>query len=68
MKIDALSGQFSDGNPILNVLQDYSGVVTLARKAKWVEVASELTQSQSRAVSGTAGPQRRFLGDEQQYR
>jgi general secretion pathway protein D len=53
MKIDALSGSFSNGNPILNT-QDYSGVVTL-KQGEAVEVASELDKSQSRAVSGTPG-------------
>lgn len=53
MKIDALSGTFINGNPVLNS-QSYSGVVTL-KEGEAVEVASELNKSQSRAVSGTPG-------------
>jgi len=53
MKIDALSGSSSNGNPILNN-RAYSGVVTL-RVGEAVVVASELTKSESRAISGTPG-------------
>ena len=53
MKLDALSGSTLDGNPILNT-QDYSSVVTL-KEGETVEVASQMTKSQSKSVSGTPG-------------
>ena len=53
MKLTALSGQFLDGNPILNN-QAYSGVVTL-KEGEAAELASEINRSESRAVSGTPG-------------
>ncbi|MFP5276476.1 MAG: hypothetical protein ACLGPM_05135 [Acidobacteriota bacterium] len=53
MKLTALSGQFLDGNPILNN-QAYSGVVTL-KEGEAAELASQINRSESRAVSGTPG-------------
>jgi len=53
MKLDALSGQTIDGNPVLNN-RAYSGVVTV-REGDAVVVAAELDKSQSLAVSGTPG-------------
>lgn len=53
LTIDALSGTSLDGDPILNN-QAYSGVVTL-KKGETAELASQLTRSQSLAVSGTPG-------------
>lgn len=53
MKIDALSGQSLDGNPVLNS-RAYSGVVTI-RPESAVVIAGEIDKSQSRAVSGTPG-------------
>jgi Flp pilus assembly secretin CpaC len=53
MKIDALAGSSVNGNPVLNN-RVYSGVVTL-KQGESVEVLSELTRSESRAISGTPG-------------
>jgi Flp pilus assembly secretin CpaC/tetratricopeptide (TPR) repeat protein len=53
MKIDALSGVSLNGNPELNN-RAYSGVVTL-KEGEGVIVASELTKSETRAISGTPG-------------
>ena len=53
MKLTALSGQFLDGNPILNN-QSYSGVVTL-KEGEAAELASQVNRSESRALSGTPG-------------
>jgi Flp pilus assembly secretin CpaC len=53
MKIDALSGSSVNGNPVLNN-RVYSGVVTL-KQGESVEVLSELSKSESRAISGTPG-------------
>jgi type II secretory pathway component GspD/PulD (secretin) len=53
LSIDGLSGSSIDGNPILNN-EAFSGVVTLKR-GQGVEVASELSRSESRAISGTPG-------------
>jgi general secretion pathway protein D len=51
LSITALSGAFIDGNPILNN-QAFSGVVTL-KTGQDAEVASQLTTSESRAITGT---------------
>ncbi|MFP5206368.1 MAG: type II secretion system protein GspD [Acidobacteriota bacterium] len=51
LTITALSGAFLDGNPILNN-QAFSGVVTL-RTGQDAEIASQLTSSESRAITGT---------------
>lgn len=53
LKMDALSGASLNGNPILNN-QAFSGVVTLKR-GETAELASQLTKSESRAISGTPG-------------
>jgi len=53
LKIDALSGSSLNGNPILNN-QAYSGVVTL-KEGEGVVVVSELSTSETRAISGTPG-------------
>jgi tetratricopeptide (TPR) repeat protein len=53
MKIDALAGGSINGNPILDN-RAYSGVVTL-RQGEAVEVVSELTKQESRAISGVPG-------------
>jgi len=53
LKIDALSGTFLDGNPILNT-QSFSGVVTL-KEGEAAELASEINRSESRAITGTPG-------------
>jgi Flp pilus assembly secretin CpaC len=53
MKIDALAGGSINGNPILDN-RAYSGVVTL-REGEAVEVVSELTKQESRAISGVPG-------------
>ena len=53
MKLDALSGQSVDGNPVLNS-RAYSGVVTIKEGSAAV-VAAEVDKSQSLAVSGTPG-------------
>jgi general secretion pathway protein D len=53
MKIDALSGSSLSGNPILNN-RLYSGVVTL-KQGETVEVISEISKSESNAISGTPG-------------
>lgn len=53
MKLDALSGTFVNGNPILDN-RAYSGVVTL-KEGEATVVATELDKSQSRAISGTPG-------------
>ncbi len=53
LKLTALSGQSVDGNPVLNN-QAYSGVVTL-KEGEAAELASQINQSESRAISGTPG-------------
>ncbi len=53
MKLDSLSGQFIDGNPVLDN-RAYSGVVTL-KAGEAAVVATEMDKSQSLAVSGTPG-------------
>ena len=53
MKLDALSGQTIDGNPVLNI-RAYSGVVTL-KEGEAAVIATEVDKSQSLAVSGTPG-------------
>jgi type II secretory pathway component GspD/PulD (secretin) len=53
MKIDALAGSSVNGNPVLNN-RVYSGVVTL-KQGESVEVLSELSKTESRAISGTPG-------------
>lgn len=53
MKLDALSGTFVNGNPILDN-RAYSGVVTL-KEGEATVVATELDKSQSLAISGTPG-------------
>ena len=53
MKLDSLSGQSVNGNPILNS-QSFSGVTTLKAGESSV-IAAELSRSQSLAVSGTPG-------------
>jgi hypothetical protein len=53
MKIDALAGTSINGNPVLTT-RTYSAVVTL-RQGEGVVVASELDQSESRAISGVPG-------------
>ncbi len=53
MKLDALSGTFIDGNPVLDN-RAYSGVVTV-REGDAAVVATEVDKSESRAISGTPG-------------
>jgi general secretion pathway protein D len=53
MKITALSGSTINDNPILNN-RAYSGVITI-EEGSAVVVASELSRSESRAISGTPG-------------
>ncbi len=53
MKITALAGQSINGVPVLNN-RAYSGVVTLKQGAG-VVVASEISKSESQALSGTPG-------------
>jgi Flp pilus assembly secretin CpaC len=53
LKLDALSGTFVDGNPVLNN-RAYSGMVTL-KEGEAAVVATELDKSQSQAISGTPG-------------
>jgi Flp pilus assembly secretin CpaC len=53
MKLDSLSGQMIDGNPVLDN-RAYSGVVTL-REGEAAVVATEVDKSQSLAISGTPG-------------
>ncbi len=53
MTIDALSGSFVNGNPILNN-QAFSGVVTL-KEGETAELVSQLNKSESRAISGSPG-------------
>ncbi len=53
MKLDALSGTFIDGNPVLNN-QAYSGVV-MVKEGEAAVVATEVDKSQSLAISGTPG-------------
>ena len=53
MKIEALAGGSVNGNPILDN-RAYSGVVTLGQ-GEAVEVVSELTKQESRAISGVPG-------------
>jgi type II secretory pathway component GspD/PulD (secretin) len=56
LTMDGLAGGSINGNPILNH-QAYTGVVTL-REGEAAELASQISESQSRAISGTPG-----LGD-----
>ena len=53
LKLDALSGQMIDGNPVLNN-RAYSGTVTL-REGEASVVSTEVDKSQSQAISGTPG-------------
>jgi Flp pilus assembly secretin CpaC len=53
MKLDSLSGQMIDGNPVLDN-RAYSGVVTL-REGEAAVVATEVDKSQSLSISGTPG-------------
>jgi type II secretory pathway component GspD/PulD (secretin) len=53
MKINALSGNSINGNPVLNN-RAWSGVVTV-KQGEAVEVVSELDKSESRSISGTPG-------------
>jgi Flp pilus assembly secretin CpaC len=53
MKLDSLSGQFIDGNPVLDN-RAYNGVVTL-KAGEAAVVATEMDKSQSLAISGTPG-------------
>ncbi len=53
LTLSALSGSSIDGNPILNN-QSYSGVATL-KKDEATVIATELSRSQSMAISGTPG-------------
>ena len=53
LKIVALGGSTSDGNPILDN-RSYSGVVTV-RKDTGVVLVSELDKSETRAISGLPG-------------
>ena len=53
MKLDSLSGQSIDGNPVLDS-RAYSGVVTL-KEGEATVVATEVDKSQSLAISGTPG-------------
>ena len=52
-KIDALSGQAANGNPILDS-RAYQGVVTL-KEGEGVVVVSDLDEQQTRAISGVPG-------------
>ncbi len=53
LKIDALAGSSINGNPILDN-RAYSGVVSL-KNGEGVVVVSQLSKSQSRAISGVPG-------------
>lgn len=53
LKITALSGNFVNGNPILNN-RSYSGVVTV-KEGTGVILMSELDRQESRALTGTPG-------------
>ena len=53
MKLDALSGTFIDGNPVLDN-RAYSGVVTV-KEGDAAVVATEVDKSESLAISGTPG-------------
>jgi hypothetical protein len=53
LTMDALAGGSINGNPILNH-QAYTGVVTL-REGEAAELASEISETQSHAISGTPG-------------
>jgi Flp pilus assembly secretin CpaC len=53
MKIDSLSGQSINGNPVLNS-QAYSGVATL-KEGEASVIAAELSKTQSNSISGTPG-------------
>jgi len=53
MKLDSLSGQTIDGNPVLD-RRAYSGVVTL-KEGEASVIATEVDKSQSLAISGTPG-------------
>jgi len=53
LSMTALSGSSLNGNPILNN-QAFSGVATL-KEGQTAELASQVTKSESRAISGTPG-------------
>lgn len=53
LQLDSLGGTSLNGNPILNN-QSFSGVVTV-KEGEATVVAAELSQTQSRAISGTPG-------------
>ena len=53
MTLDGLSGSTLDGNPIINH-QAFTGVVTL-KEGEAAELASQLDESQSKAITGTPG-------------
>lgn len=53
LTLTALAGSTLDGNPILNN-QAFSGVVTL-KKGETAELASQVTKSETQALSGTPG-------------
>lgn len=53
MKLDTLSGQTIDGNPVLDH-RAYSGVVTL-KEGEATVIATEVDKSQSQSISGTPG-------------
>lgn len=53
MKLDALSGTFIDGNPVLNN-RAYSGVV-MVKEGDAAVVVTEVDKSESLAISGTPG-------------
>ena len=53
LKLDALSGTFVDGNPVLDN-RAYSGVVTL-KEGEAAVIATEVDKTQSQAISGTPG-------------
>jgi Flp pilus assembly secretin CpaC len=53
MKLDALSGTFIDGNPVLDN-RAYTGVV-MVKEGEAAVVATEVDKSQSLAISGTPG-------------
>lgn len=53
LTLSALAGSTLNGNPILNN-QAFSGVVTL-KKGETAELASQVTKSETQALSGTPG-------------
>jgi general secretion pathway protein D len=53
LQLDSLAGSSIDGNPILNN-QSFSGVVTV-KEGEAAVIAAELSQTLSRAISGTPG-------------